>query len=896
MSDLWTEATHDAEAAEMDRRVTSARVAAVQVWPFLSAAETPGEFENRKALVADRLDRIVSAVVDNDPAAFSVVRATLEATLDDDFEVVTQQRQAEARIQAEAATRQRVAEENAQRHEAVVRERVEAENQRREASRLSQRGAANALIEAGCTEVGTEGPEWSTTPTIVLTAPDGRRVTVDRSQGLVLVRIEGDPFRYFLHDESFLDKAIRAATGGTTASRIAMRKGAPFAGYDDFDACVRANSDKDDPEAYCGSIKHQVEEGRKKESARTTAATYEVTFSVVGGEDASYTVEARDEEDAELQALQMASDEGEDIDNTFDVKSVTKTGSRKTAAERRVDPDPETGEWVGSEWEEGEDGDTLVQAASTYGKNPRFATEEEADAWAKGEAEEEDTTKADSDASNVPEQFQKKTEGRREGARTEGGAAGDGEGAGEAATEGEGHSKHASPRKHHLLTQELRSKLPRLYATESVPAEDKVLLVKFFTPYSNWTWYACEFDGEDTFFGYVAGIYPEWGYFSLSELESLTGPGGMPGVERDMDWGPYTFRAIQETPHLAQRKQSFTEGVDCPGSGTHVEGDFGGPRGGIGGNPSKEKATCPECGQQVPVSGGNYLFTHLLPGKKPTDRTSARHTSVKVPKVTDAQVEKFQKALRGAGYLIEDAEAHDILVLNGGFKEAMESAGIQSERYNDARWGEDDDIGTGAWGLSTLVETTDPNSLQYGFTKYSPDDYRALAEAMRQPEWTEQLHNMAEHGWAYGPREARRRTAKRWLVTGTPQGGSSGSTQVVVTADSASEAASKAKEKYGWDDVVGQAMEMPANEVDAARREGANPYSPAGNPYVAPVPAPGTPDDLMDGPRDPNPRTLDMPMTTRPRQVPTAGEDDDAIDNTADDDAQRVPTASRRTR
>lgn len=42
-----------------------------------------------------------------------------------------------------------------------------------------------------------------------------------------------------------------------------MRKGAPFAGYEDFDACVAANQDKGDPEAYCGKIKHEVEGTRK---------------------------------------------------------------------------------------------------------------------------------------------------------------------------------------------------------------------------------------------------------------------------------------------------------------------------------------------------------------------------------------------------------------------------------------------------------------------------------------------------------------------------------------------------------------------------------------------------------------------------------------------------------
>lgn len=33
----------------------------------------------------------------------------------------------------------------------------------------------------------------------------------------------------------------------------------PFAGYKDFDACVRANSDKSDPEAYCATIMRKVE-------------------------------------------------------------------------------------------------------------------------------------------------------------------------------------------------------------------------------------------------------------------------------------------------------------------------------------------------------------------------------------------------------------------------------------------------------------------------------------------------------------------------------------------------------------------------------------------------------------------------------------------------------------
>lgn len=88
-----------------------------------------------------------------------------------------------------------------------------------------------------------------------------------------------------------------------------------------------------------------------------------------------------------------------------------------------------------------------------------------------------------------------------------------------------------------LLTQALREQLPPLYATETTPMADKMAVVKFFTPDSNWTWYGVEFDGKDTFFGLVDGFERECGYFSLSELESIRGPMGLP-VERDAYFEP----------------------------------------------------------------------------------------------------------------------------------------------------------------------------------------------------------------------------------------------------------------------------------------------------------------------------------------------------------------------
>jgi len=93
-----------------------------------------------------------------------------------------------------------------------------------------------------------------------------------------------------------------------------------------------------------------------------------------------------------------------------------------------------------------------------------------------------------------------------------------------------------------LLTEEIRRKLPLLYSQDKLGGK-AVAYVKFFTPDSNWTWYATEFDGEDIFFGLVEGFCKELGYFSLSELESIRGPYGL-ALERDLYWQPKMLEEI----------------------------------------------------------------------------------------------------------------------------------------------------------------------------------------------------------------------------------------------------------------------------------------------------------------------------------------------------------------
>ena len=94
-----------------------------------------------------------------------------------------------------------------------------------------------------------------------------------------------------------------------------------------------------------------------------------------------------------------------------------------------------------------------------------------------------------------------------------------------------------------LLTKELRNKLPELYANDQKKAEDTPVIVKFFDPTGSWTWYATEFDGKDTFFGYVRGFDNELGYFLLSELESIRGHLGL-GIERDLYFGKHTLAEV----------------------------------------------------------------------------------------------------------------------------------------------------------------------------------------------------------------------------------------------------------------------------------------------------------------------------------------------------------------
>lgn len=81
---------------------------------------------------------------------------------------------------------------------------------------------------------------------------------------------------------------------------------------------------------------------------------------------------------------------------------------------------------------------------------------------------------------------------------------------------------------------------------------DALAQVKFFTPDSDWTWYASEFDGEDIFFGLISGFEVEYGCFSLKELQETRGPLGLL-IERDLHFEPKSLGELEEW-HRKQRE------------------------------------------------------------------------------------------------------------------------------------------------------------------------------------------------------------------------------------------------------------------------------------------------------------------------------------------------------
>lgn len=87
-------------------------------------------------------------------------------------------------------------------------------------------------------------------------------------------------------------------------------------------------------------------------------------------------------------------------------------------------------------------------------------------------------------------------------------------------------------------TQQQLAMVPKLYSTDSTPLKDKLVYLHFSFPGGS-DWWAMEFDGHDTFFGYVIlhddFMMSEAGLFSLSELTNIR-VHGYQEIECDPYW------------------------------------------------------------------------------------------------------------------------------------------------------------------------------------------------------------------------------------------------------------------------------------------------------------------------------------------------------------------------
>ncbi|MGE0246528.1 MAG: hypothetical protein AB7Q37_12870 [Pyrinomonadaceae bacterium] len=73
-----------------------------------------------------------------------------------------------------------------------------------------------------------------------------------------------------------------------------------------------------------------------------------------------------------------------------------------------------------------------------------------------------------------------------------------------------------------LLPRELRNALPKI--SEQEGHRNPMVYAVFEFPLSGWAWFVTEgaaTNDDFCFFGYVVGLESEWGYFCLSELETV---------------------------------------------------------------------------------------------------------------------------------------------------------------------------------------------------------------------------------------------------------------------------------------------------------------------------------------------------------------------------------------
>jgi hypothetical protein len=124
----------------------------------------------------------------------------------------------------------------------------------------------------------------------------------------------------------------------------------PFADYKDFDDCVRKNSDKNDPKAYCGSIEHKVKESTVHEVIDASEAEFsrdETTGKMTGRVKIIQAGRAKNPRTYRSSALRKAAKEGvynglRMFVNHSDKPPIKRSLTEMVAAVESTEYDPKT--------------------------------------------------------------------------------------------------------------------------------------------------------------------------------------------------------------------------------------------------------------------------------------------------------------------------------------------------------------------------------------------------------------------------------------------------------------------------------------------------------------------------------------------------------------------------
>jgi hypothetical protein len=132
--------------------------------------------------------------------------------------------------------------------------------------------------------------------------------------------------------------------------------------------------------------------------------------------------------------------------------------------------------------------------------------------------------------------------------------------------------------------QKLNS-LPKLYSTEEIPVKEKLIQLHFFI--GNTDFYICEYNGTDTFWGFVILIgdmeMAEFGYVNYEELESIK-INGWQEIECDLHWKIRPANQVKKIC-IAQgwTLPDHSTGIECPNCKKLIRPGF------------EDNISCPEC-------------------------------------------------------------------------------------------------------------------------------------------------------------------------------------------------------------------------------------------------------------------------------------------------------------